>query len=481
MSSIWHQSARRATAPPLEKDIKTEIAVIGGGLTGILTAAALAAEGKRVTVLDAASIGSGQTGRTTAKVTSQHGSIYRKLEHALGLPAAGQYAEANQRAVSAYRQLIRMRRIRCGWEDTDACLYSTESSEALLREAQAQQRAGLNAQFSLETDLPLSTKGVVRLGGQGIFHPLQFLYALADDLTVYENTRVLSVDDDRIETERGSVQAEQIIFACHFPFVNWPGAYFLRMHQERSYVLALTGTPKIPACCYSIDHGGLSLRPAGEYLLFGGGAHRTGEIGSASPYDALRRSAAMLFPDSREAAHWSAQDCVTLDGVPYIGQFAASTPNWYVATGFGKWGMTSAMAASELLRDLVLGRDAGWGGIFSPQRITPAASAASLLNEGVHAVKGLTRQLFAPARAAAQTLPPDHGGVVELEGEKVGLYKTAQSDVWLVDVRCPHLGCELSWNSAEKSWDCPCHGSRYDYRGQSLDGPAQTSLTAYHL
>lgn len=480
MSSIWHQSAWCGSRPPLSRNIKTEIAVIGGGLTGILTASLIAAEGKHVTVLDAASIGSGQTGRTTAKVTSQHGDIYHKLEETLGADTAGQYAEANQKAIHFYRQLIRERRIQCDWENTDASLYSTESSEPLLVEAEAQKRAGLDACFSRKTDLPFAAKGTVRLGGQGMLHPLKLLYALSADLNIYENTRVLNVENDRITTENGDVQAEQIVFACHYPFINWPGAYFMRMHQERSYVLTLRSATKLPAHFYSVDLGGLSLRPAGEYLLLGGGSHRTGET-AAEPYAALRRSAAMLFPESREVAHWSAQDCITLDSIPYIGHFSASTPNWYVATGFGKWGMTSAMVAAQLIRDMILGRNSAWGDIFSPQRFNPAPSILSLLNEGIHSVKGLSRQLFAPARAAAETLPPDQGGVVELAGQKVGLYKSAQGDIWLVDVRCPHLGCELSWNNTEKSWDCPCHGSRYDYQGRLLDGPAQTGLSAFQL
>ena len=480
MSSIWNQSAQRTGRPALNRNIKTDIAVIGGGLTGILTASLLAAEGKRVIVLDAAAIGSGQTGRTTAKVTSQHGDIYHKLEQAIGKDTAGQYALANQKAISAYRQLIKERGIQCDWEDIEACLYSTESNEPLLVEAEAQQRAGLDAQFSEKNDLPFTVKGVVRLGRQGMFHPLKLLYALAENLTIYENSRVLNVENDRVITAEGCVHAEQLIFSCHYPFINWPGAYFMRMHQERSYVLALTDVPKLPAYYYSVDSGGLSLRPAGEYLLLGGGSHRTGEP-AAEPYDALRRSAAMLFPESREAACWSAQDCVTLDGIPYIGQFSASTPNWYVATGFGKWGMTSAMVAAELIRDKILERSSAWGDIFSPQRFNPSPSILSLLNEGIHSVKGLTRQLFAPARAAADMLPPGHGGVVEIAGEKVGLYKSPQGELWLVDIRCPHLGCELAWNPAEKSWDCPCHGSRYDYRGRLLDGPAQTSLSAFLL
>ena len=480
MNAIWQYNRKRFSRPPLNKNIKADVAVIGGGLTGILTADALIAEGKRVVVLDTSVIGSGQTGKTTAKVTSQHGDIYHKLEHSFGSSAAAQYAQANQRALSAYRQLIRMRHIRCDWEDTDACLYSTESSEPLTEEARAQQRAGLDAKYCAKHDLPFSVKGVVRLSGQGQFHPLKFLYALAEDLRIYENTQIRAVESDRIETDSGSVTAEQIIFTCHFPFINWPGGYFLRMHQERSYVLALTGTPKLSAHYFSVDSGGLSLRQAGDYLLLGGGSHRTGE-NCSDPYESLRRSASLLFPESCEAAHWSAQDCMTLDGIPYIGHFSSATPNWYVATGFGKWGMSSAMVSALLLRDSILGRDAAWGSIFSPLRITPAPSAASFLDEGVHAVRGLSRRLFSNAHSAAQTLPPAHGGVVELDGQKIGLYRSSEGEVWMVDIRCPHLGCQLSWNQAEASWDCPCHGSRFNYRGQPMDGPAQTKLTARRL
>ncbi len=481
MSSIWYTDTAIQTRPPLTSDQKCDAAVIGAGLTGILTAAMLSAEGRRVIVLEADRIGSGETGRTTAKVTSQHGAIYHKLEHTLGSSAAGQYADANQRAITAYRQLIRSKRIRCGWEDVDACLYSTEDTEALLLEAQAQRKAGLNAVFSKHADLPFPVKGTVRLGMQGQFHPMHFLLSLAQNETIYEKTRVLSVEGNHVCTAQGTVAAEHIIFACHYPFVNWPGGYFLRMHQERSYVLALTDTPHLTDHYYSIDKGGLSLRQAGRFLLLGGGCHRTGENQSGGQCESLRRSASLAFPGCREAGFWSAQDCVTLDSVPYIGQFAASTPNWYVATGFGKWGMSSAMVSALLLRDAALGRDISWGKIFSPQRLEPRASAASLMDEGIHAVKGLGQQMFAGARSFAETLPPGHGGVVDLHGEKVGIYHTPTGEIWMVCVRCPHLGCQLTWNADEKSWDCPCHGSRFDYKGQSLNGPAQEQIEACRL
>ena len=382
MHSIWYDHTAQAHFPQLSKDIKTDIAIVGGGMAGILTASFLTEQKKRVVVLEADTIGSGQTGRSTAKVTSQHGTIYHTLTYTLNTEASMQYAEANQRAVSAYRQLIKKRKIRCGWEDVCSCLYATENETLLHTEFQAQKEAGLPVKLISKSELPFLTKGSIQLPNQGQFHPLHFLYHLADHLQIFENTRVLTADKNQLHTTGGTVQAEQIIFTCHFPFINWPGGYFLRMHQERSYVIALTGTSKLSHHYYAVDHGGLSLRQAGNILLIGGGAHRTGENQSGGQYEALRRCAHLIFPNAEETAHWSAQDCITLDHVPYIGQFSAATPQWYVATGFGKWGMSSSMVAAELLRDLILGRPPAWDKIFSPQRFSLKSSAPSLFCTG---------------------------------------------------------------------------------------------------
>ncbi len=476
MESIWHRTAKLSPKPSLKGNLAVDAAVIGGGLAGVLTASLLWEAGLRTVVLEADRAGSGQTGNTTAKVTAQHGDIYCRLEESLGPEAAALYAEANQKAVEQYETMIRKRNISCGWERLPAWLYSRSGENTLAREAEAQKRAGLPAGFAKDAGLPFPIKGAVRCEGQAQFHPLEFLFSLADNLEIYEGTRVLEVEGDQLRTSGGLVRAKHIMFACHFPFVNAPGYYFLRMHQERSYAVALRGGPELEGMYYSVDPGGLSLRRAGEYLLVGGGSHRTGENQDGGKYEALSRSAGLLFPEAKEAARWSAQDCVTLDGVPYIGQFSASTPSWYVATGFGKWGMTHSMVAAQLLRDQILGRENPYAGIFSPQRFTPAASAGQLLSNGLHAVRDLGRELLAPARGAAGTLPPGRGGVVELEGEKVGVYRTADGEAYIVDIRCPHLGCQLEWNPDEKSWDCPCHGSRFDERGRLLCGPAQQDL-----
>ena len=283
------------------------------------------------------------------------------------------------------------------------------------------------------------------------------------------------MEENQIVTTRGRVQAEQIVFACHFPFVNFPGMYFARMHQERSYVIALENAAPMDGMWIGAEQGSYSFRNYGPLLLLGGGVHRCGENSTGGRYQELRQKAAQWYPGSREVAHWSAQDCITADSVPYVGPYAASRPNWFVATGFRKWGMTSSMVAAMLLRDRICGRENPWAEVFDLARFDEK-TLTGLARESGQAIKGLAKQLFQIPAEAAKELPPGHGGVVFWKGKKLGVYKDESGGLWPVDIRCPHLGCQLEWNPDEHSWDCPCHGSRFDYRGKLISGPAQEDL-----
>lgn len=477
MESIWSKTAVIREFPTLSEDISTEVAVIGGGLCGILTAFRLQELGIRTVVLEASRIGSGQTKNTTAKITAQHNLIYDRLCRELSIEKAQQYANANQQAIQEYRRIIDLG-IDCQFEERPACLYSTLADDVplLQQELATVQKLGIVSDYLSNSPLPFAFAGGIRFLHQAQFHPLLFLRAIAEQLTIYENTPVKSVEGHRVLADRGTVMAEKIVFATHFPFLNTPGYYFARMHQERSYVLALENAGELDGMFLGVDGNGLSFRNSGNYLLLGGGGHRTGENRTGGKYDFLRTKASELFPGSREVAHWSAQDCMTLDGAPYIGQFAASTPDWFVATGFGKWGMTNSMVSALLLPDLITGVQNPWEEVYSPQRFTPTASLKSILSEGGQAVKGISRELLAPPRAEFDALPIGHGGIVECDGEKMGVYKDQEGHVFVVTPRCPHLGCQLEWNPDEKSWDCPCHGSRFDYYGRLIDNPAQTNL-----
>lgn len=276
MESIWRQTCEIAPRPGLEKDIELDTAVIGGGMAGILTADALQRAGKRVAVLEADRIAGGQTQNTTAKITSQHGMIYQKLIRSFGEERARQYAQANQEAVTAFRELIEARRIGCDLEPRDAYLYG-DDLPALSAEAEAAARLGLPAELTAHTSLPFPCAGAVRFREQAQFHPLKFLKALSEDLTIYEHTPVKVAEGDILKAGGHTVRAKHIVFACHYPFINFPGLYFARMYQERSYVLALENAPAVDGMFLGADGSGYSLRTWNGFLLFGGEGHRTGE------------------------------------------------------------------------------------------------------------------------------------------------------------------------------------------------------------
>lgn len=440
MKPIW-DDVEISKRNPLPGDCKAEVVVIGGGMAGILTAYYLQKMGKQVIVLEANRIGSGQTNGTTAKLTSQHNLIYDNLIQSIGFEQAKQYADANQAALKEYKRIIEEENIFCDYQPFPSYLYSVSTSEPLRKEADAARKLGIEADFVSQIEFPFSVHGAVRFSNQAQFHPLKFLQAISMLLTIYEHTTVVSVKGHQVITNHGTVTAGSIVFACHYPFLNVPGFYFLRMYQKRSYVLALKHTPDLHGMYLGIEKEGLSFRQAGDYLLLGGRGHRTGDIPTTNPYKSLQAAAKHFFPECKVAAHWSAQDCMSIDSIPYIGQFSASTPNWYVATGFGKWGMSSSMVSAMILSNLICRKELPYGKVFSPQRFHMKASFMKGVGHVGESTKGLA----------------------------LGTSKQA--------LRCPHLGCKLSWNPSESTWECPCHGSRFHHTGKLLNGPAQIDIS----
>jgi nitrite reductase/ring-hydroxylating ferredoxin subunit len=327
-----------------------------------------------------------------------------------------------------------------------------------------------------DTELPFSAQAL-GLRHQAQFHPLKLLAALASDLTIFERSRVLDVHGHTLRTAHGVVTARKIIFTCHYPFINLPGYYFLRQHQDRSYVLSLDHAAPLQNHYLGIDGSKLSFRSCGKTLLLGGSGHRTGENGDGSNYELLERAAQRYWPESHVSLRWSAQDCMPMDGIPYIGPYAEHRPDWLVATGFQKWGMSSSVLASMILPDLAQNQPPiPEAAVFSPHRFHLSASAGQLAEDTLHAARGLSRRLLSPGRISPEALPVGHGGIVEIDGEKLGAYRDETGELHVVSVKCPHLGCQLEWNPADHSWDCPCHGSRFDIHGRLLNGPATSDL-----
>lgn len=424
------------------KQTEHDVIVIGAGLGGLLIAFYLQERGKRVLVLEAKTVASGQTGRTTAKITSQHGLKYSKLIKKVGEKKARLYAQANQEAIKEYDRLIHEKGIECQFKRVPAYLYTQQDQDALKKEVEVATQLGINSFYITETELPFPVTGAACFCNQAQFSPLEFVQAIAMELEIREYTKVIAIRGNRVVTEKEEFWAEQIVVATHYPIRNVPGFYFLRQHQERSYVLALADCGEMNGMYYGVDEDGLSFRQMGEYLLLGGSGHRTGENTCGGAYDFLVQKAKEYYPNSREVARWSAQDCMPHDEIPFIGKYSVFTPHLYVATGFQKWGMTTSMIAALLLSDMLCGRRNPYEELFTPQRMNFPASIRNLLVDVGASVKGLTKGLFARPR-------------------------------------CAHMGCKLTWNPDEHSWDCPCHGSRYDEEGKILDNPSKRDAGIY--
>ncbi|GAA0066916.1 MAG: FAD-dependent oxidoreductase [Clostridium perfringens] len=476
MKSVWSESCKFRKREALNKDIKTDVLVIGAGIAGILTAYMLKQKGREVIVIDASEIASGNTKNTTAKITSQHDLIYSKLITEFGEEKARQYAKANELAIKKYKEIIEDKRIECDFEEKPAYVYSLNEVDVLKEEAKAAKNLGIDAEFVQEANLPFKIKGAVKFNNQAQFNPLKFLKGISNELVIYENTRALEIKENLVVTSGGNITAKNIVVATHYPIMNAPGYYFMKMHQERSYVLALENTSEIDGMYIDINKEGYSFRTYNNLLLLGGISHRTGENEEGGSYDELRKVAKKLYPKAKEKYYWSAQDCMTIDGIPYIGRYSSETPNIYVATGFNKWGMTSSMVSAMIISDMILEKENDFSEIFSPRRFDLSLSINNIANDLIETAKNFIAQKVSIPSSEIEHIKNGHGGIIEYNGDKVGVYKDKEGKEFFVSTKCTHLGCQLSWNADELTWDCPCHGSRFDYKGRLIGSPATKDL-----
>lgn len=367
--SIWSSSALVKSHDKLLTDIECDVLVIGGGLAGVLTAYFLAQSNINTVLVDASTVCSGQTKNTTAKITSQHGACYQQIEKKFSLSTARLYANANEKAIDEFDKLIFDNRIDCDFERLPSYLYSTFSQNTIEKEFSFTRKCAINAVLTTRTKLPFDVKLALRYQNQAQFHPLKFVSHLTNYISKFENTRVLRVEDNIAYCVGAKIKAKKIVFATHYPIVNFPGLYFMRMHQSRSYVIAVKDAPDLNAMYYCVDKGGLSFRNHGELMLLSGCSHRTGELPTQqNPYDYLTQKAHEFYPHSKLCYKFSAQDCMSPDNLPYAGVYSKSRPDWYVLTGFNKWGMTNSMISARLVTDMILGNNNQLTQILSPSR-----------------------------------------------------------------------------------------------------------------
>ena len=496
-ASYWVATAPATSFPPYRgDDLKVDVAVLGGGITGLTTAMLLQQAGASVAVVEAGRVACGVTGYTTAKVTSLHGLTYAKLTSTFGEQGARIYGEANQAGLELIAGLVEELGIDCDFERLPAFTYTEDPQRvsAIEEEAEAARQAGLPASFSSEIGLPFPVQGAVRFDNQAQFHPRRFCLGLAEAIVagggqVFEQTRALNIRlgfPCTVKTGHGPLRAEHVVLATHLPFVD-PAGLFAKTSPSRSYALAVTlAEPAPPGMYLSADAATRSIRPlvnGGSQAVLAGEEHKTGHgRDTRSHYQALEAWARERFPVRSVDHRWSAQDYLPADDIPYIGRLLPGYGRLHVATGFKKWGMTHSAVAAILLRDEIGGRSNPWSELFRATRLHPLASAKELavhnLDVGLRFVGDRLLTLRPPP---AQGLAPGEAGLRELDGEKVAAYRDEHGRLHAVSGRCTHLGCLVAWNTAERTWDCPCHGSRFTHDGKVIQGPAVDDLAPRDL
>lgn len=493
VESFWIASTPQTNYPDLQDNVKTDILIVGGGITGLTNAYLLQKEGFDVVIIDSNRIAEATTGHTTAKITSLHDLKYSKLINQLGLEGARKYGEINQRAISLIEKIVSENKINCDFSHQSSYVYTQDEMyiQKIEDEVKAAESIGLPASFHDSIDLPMPIVGAIRFSGQAQFHPRKYLLSLADIIIkngghIYENTVAIDIHEDReciTSTRNGfKIMSNKVIVASHFPFYDGGGFYSARMFPERSYSLGVKASVNVPGGMYiSYEEPTRSIRTQPlndeeQLLIIGGEHHKTGQdISEKEHYSNLIKFAENTFKATEVPYRWSAQDYTAMNEIPFIGHITSGKLNIFVATAFQKWGMTTGTVSAIIIRDIITNGRSEVEAIFTPQRFTPVDSAKNFIKENLNVadnlISGKLQQLPTDV-----TLEPGEAKAVAIDGQKCGAYRDMDGNLYIVDTTCKHLGCEVHWNSAEKTWDCPCHGSRYSYDGTVIDGPAVKPL-----
>ena len=493
MKSLWIETTKdELKLKSLEQDEETEVCVIGAGLFGLTTAYYLSKRGKKVTILEKGNIGEKTSGNTTGKITSQHDLFYNHLVQDYGEEYAKLYLESNEEAIQNIKNIIKEEQIECEFEEQNAYVYTTKEEEIIEieKEAKTLQDLGKDIKILRETELPFKTKMALEFKGQAQFHPRKYMIGLCNAILkenkIYNYTTVLDVKKDetkyKIYTDKGVVTAKYVVIATHYPIINVPGIYFAKMYQGTSYLIAIETNKKLPEGMYiNIKEPIYSFRTATyngkKNLLIGGSGHKTGEpIEDNSNYENLEKKAKELYPDCKILFRWNTRDCISLDKIPYIGKFSNLMENIYVGTGFKKWGMTLSNVGAKIVTDMIMGKENKYVKIYDSTRIKPIKNRWEVGNMVKQTVNSIALNKLKIEEEDLKVIKNDNGAIIEINGKNVGIYKDINGKIYAVKPNCTHLGCLLAWNNLDKTWDCPCHGSRFDYKGRNIYEPAIKDL-----
>ncbi|MDQ3901273.1 MAG: FAD-dependent oxidoreductase [Actinomycetota bacterium] len=491
-ASLWVVTTPGTSYPRLSGNHDADVVVVGAGMTGLTTALLLAQSGASVVLVEAHRVGTGTTGYTTAKVTSLHSLIYASLIEQLGQYKARLYGQANQAAIEQIATLVGSLGIDCQFTRAPAYTYTVDPDQrwSIEAEVSAAQSLGMPASLVKDSELPYPIQAAVRFADQAHFHPRRYILGLASALeaaggVIFEQSRAIDIDERDgavlVQTTGGQVRAKAAVVATLLPFLDI-GGYFAKAHPSRSYALSVRCAGSVPAGMYlSIDSPTRSVRPVdvdgAVGLVVEGSGHKPGQTEDTERfYTDLEAWTRDRFEVEAVDYRWSAQDYTSIDQVPYIGR-CPRTNAVYVATGYNKWGMTGGTVAGMIIADLISGRNNRWLEVFDATRVGTGQAVAKFVKEnasvGMHFVKDRLQRL---AVGQLGDLSVGTGGMVQVDGQTVGAYRDPSDTIHAVSITCTHLGCSLKWNSAELSWDCPCHGSRFTYTGEVIEGPATQPL-----
>ena len=498
MNSLWIETFdKNREFPKLSKSISCDVCIIGAGIFGISCAYYLTKLGFNVVVLEKDEIASKTTGHTTAKITSQHGLFYNYLINNFGISFAKSYLNANENAIKNIKEIIDTENISCDFSYQNSFIYTNnhEELQSIYDEVDAVRSLDFPCEFTTTTELPFSVLGACMFQNQAQFHPLKYVYGLVDSISdnckIFTHTTVTDIrqsDNNYIcYTDNANVQSKYVILACHYPFLKIPGFYFLKMYQSSSYLIAVdTKTPLFNGMYLTAKSPTLSFRTTQidgkDLLLIGGADHKTGTFCNfESTYGSLEKVAKTYYPNCDVLYRWNTRDCITLDKVPYIGLYSHYMPNLYVGTGFQKWGMTSSNVAANIVVDMIRGKENPYASTFSATRMQPIKNKDEMKNMVVQSTKSIVVDKLNSSYLKIDDIALNSGGIVQINGSKVGIFKDATGKIFAVKPVCTHLGCLLSWNDVDKTWDCPCHGSRFDFMGKNLYDPAIENLEIYNI
>lgn len=496
MNSYWEEERKNHDLfEEIKEDKKVSVCIIGGGLTGLQTAYNLS-DKLDVVILEKDRICGSTSGKTTGKITSQHGVFYDYLINSQSKEFAKMYLEANEKAIQNIKDIIEKEEIECDLEEESSYVFTKQ--ETKLDMIKNEQKAVDKLQkeksdYVKEIELPTEISGAIEFKNQAQFHPLKYAYGLAkaiikNDGKIYENTKVTDIKRENekyvVYANKNKVIADYVVLATRYPIMNVPGYYFLKMYQSTSYAMVFDAKKKLFDGMYiSYETPNVSFRTIRdgerELLLAVGYDYKTGTEELRDGYQRLEVIVRKMYPDAEVLYKWTAEDCISLDKIPYIGQYSSIMKNLYIATGFNKWGVTSSNVAANIITDKILQKENKYEEIFKSTRIEPIKNRQEMGDMLKEANKSILLSRFKIPKEELDNIKIGEGKIIKIDNTKVGVYKSKTGEIFKVKPICTHLGCELYFNNIEKIWECPCHGSKFTYDGKSIEVPSNKDLKTF--